>query len=168
MRFKMVESLREAMKVRKLRNSCRAHLTNSTNYITLLGQFRWYFKDYVAARRMASYRLYLLYDDRNSPVGYGALALRNGKLVITECVGPKFRGLGYGLLILDRLIGIAVEERRDLVAEIWAINVPSLALHQKAGFELESQIKKGGKELQRYQLSSHVSVRKKQQIIEME
>lgn len=153
MRFKMVESLGEAMHVRVLRNSCRLDLTNLRNHIGFLRQLHWYFKEYLDQSKAENYRLYLLYDEQNSPLGYGALALQNGKLFITECVGPAHRGRGHGLVILQKLIQIGAEEKRDLVAEIWATNAPSLALHKKAGFELESRSTKDGKELVRYLLS---------------
>jgi len=153
MRFKLVESLREAMQVRRLRNECRAQLTNSKDHIGLLKQSRWYFQNYRSAKKTGNYRLYLLYDERGSAVGYGALALNDGKLLITECVGLSYRGRKYGRLILDSLIHLASAEGRDLVAEIWADNVSSLALHRGAGFALEAQLMKAGEELQRHLLA---------------
>lgn len=160
MRFKMVDRLREAMKVRVLRNACRRDLTNSRNHIGVFRQLRWYFKNYRRDKKTASYRLYLLYNEQNLPVGYGALAFRDGKLFITECVNPAHRGRGYGLIILQELIEIASAERCCLVAEIWAANGPSLALHKKAGFELVSRATKDGKELQRHALSLSEGERK--------
>jgi GNAT superfamily N-acetyltransferase len=153
MRFKVVDSLREAMQVRRLRNECRAQLTNSRDYIGVLKQSHWYFQNYRSAKKAAHYRLYLLYDERDSAVGYGALALNDGKLLITECVGLAYRGRKYGRVILDNLVHVASAEGRDLVAEIWATNVSSLALHRSAGFALESQTMKAGKELQRHLLA---------------
>jgi RimJ/RimL family protein N-acetyltransferase len=93
-----------------------------------------------------------MYNDERSPVGYGALHLRNGRLFITECVSPKHRRQGYGLTILQELIHIATDEGRDLVAEIWTTNVSSIALHKKVGFEFESSDRKDGNELQRHRL----------------
>ncbi len=60
---------------------------------------------------------------------------------------------GEYIAILDRLVRIALEEKRDLVAEIWATNEGSVALHEKAGFKLESRRTKGGEEIRRYLLS---------------
>jgi L-amino acid N-acyltransferase YncA len=153
MRFKLVESLREAMQVRRLRNECRAQLTNSKDHIGILKQSRWYFTHYRSAKKAATYRLFLLYDEHDLAVGYGALAFSNGRLLTTECVGRSYRGRKYGRVILDNLIRVASTEGRDLVAEIWATNVSSLALHQSAGFALESQIMRAGEELQRHLLA---------------
>jgi ribosomal protein S18 acetylase RimI-like enzyme len=152
MLLKLVETLTEGMKVRALRNSCRDHLTNHRDHIGILRQARWYFKYYRHARQ-AQYRLYLLYNDKNSPVGYGALSLQAGKLFITECVGTQYRGMGHGSLILDRLAQIGLAEGRDMIAEIWATNQQSIALHEKAGFKLKSSTTKHNKELRRYLLS---------------
>ena len=152
MTFKLVDSLREAMHVRALRNACRLDLTNSTEHIGFVRQLHWYFGDYRRERRSANYRVYLLYE-QGVPIGYGALALQNEELLVTECVAPAHRGQGYGNMILKGLTQIAVDERRDLAAEIWANNSPSLALHKSAGFELVSRATKDGKELQRHRLS---------------
>jgi ribosomal protein S18 acetylase RimI-like enzyme len=152
MQFKIVESLREALQARELRNSCRLDLTNHRDHIGVLRQVRWYFTDYLAAKESSRYRVYVLYNERQSAVGYGALCLRNGELYITECVAPKYRRQGHGQLILQQLIQIAVSEQRDLVAEIWVKNIPSLALHRKAGFEIESSCGREGEELQRHRL----------------
>jgi RimJ/RimL family protein N-acetyltransferase len=153
MRFELVDRLRQAMQVRSLRNACRLDLTNSRNHIGVFRQLQWYFQNYQSDKKTASYRLYLLYDEQNSPVGYGALALREEELFLTECVAPAYRGRGYGFVILQRLIEIASAERRCLMADIWATNTPSLALHKKAGFELVSRATKDGRELQRHILS---------------
>lgn len=151
MLFKLVETFSEGMKVRALRNSCRDHLTNHRDHISILQQARWYFR-YRDAKQ-TQYRLYLLHNDQNSPVGYGGLSLQAGKLFITECVGTQYRGMGHGSLILDRLAQIGLAEGRDMIAEIWATNQQSIALHEKAGFKLKSSTTKHNKELRRYLLS---------------
>jgi RimJ/RimL family protein N-acetyltransferase len=157
--LKLVDNLKQAMQVRTLRNSCREYLTNHTAHIGIRQQLLWYFQYYRNAKQTEKYRLYLWYDDRGVPIGYGALALDDGKLLITECVATKHRGLGHGGSILDRLVRIALEEKRDMVAEIWAMNVGSVALHEKAGFKLESRRTKGGAEIRRYSLSVEMVTR---------
>ncbi len=156
MLLKLVDSLRDALQVRTLRNSCREYLTNHTVHIGVPQQLLWYFQYYRDAKQTEQYRLYLWYDDLGLPVGYGALSLEDGKLLITECVGTKHRGLGHGGLILACLVRIAREEKRDLVAEIWATNKASVALHEKAGFKLKSSRNKGGQEIRTYLLSAEL------------
>ena len=151
MSFKLVDSISDAMHVRKLRNSCRLDLTNAQNHIGFVQQLRWYFGKYRRDRRDASYRVFLLYEEKMA-VGFGALALRDGQMFVTECVAAEFRGRGHGRLILERLIQIANAEDRDLMAEIWATNSRSVHLHESAGFELVARTMKDGGQLLRYHL----------------
>jgi L-amino acid N-acyltransferase YncA len=148
--LKPVDSLREAMIVRSLRNSCRENLTNHQEHIGVGQQVHWYFWSYRRSKRSGSYRLYLLYNDAGSVVGYGALALRDRRLYVTECVGRDHRGLGHGRSILAELMSIASQEQRDLIAEIWAENQRSIALHVRAGFTLLSRDIKCGKLVETY------------------
>jgi L-amino acid N-acyltransferase YncA len=103
--------------------------------------------------RASSYRIFLFFS-AGEPVGYGALQLVDDSLYVTECVETKYRGKGFGKAILARMISIAREERRKLVAEIWATNQQSIALHLKAGFVFQSSRTKAGQELHLYYLAS--------------
>lgn len=155
--FKLVDRLREAMIVRSLRNSCREDLTNHREHIGVARQVRWYFRTYRRLKRSGAYRLYLLYNDAGSPIGYGALALRDRQLYVTECVGREHRGLGHGRSILAQLVSIACQEQRDIVAEIWAENQRSIALHVRAGFTLASRDIKRGKVVETYCMRARTS-----------
>lgn len=152
--------------MRTIRNSCREHLTNNQDHIGITQQLFWYLRYYRNAKEAGTYRLYLWYDDRSVPLGYGALALDDGKLLITECVAIRHRGLGHGSAILRHLVRVAVEEKRDLVAEIWATNETSVALHKKAGFKLESRRTKAVGEIQTYLLSSDMVTREKEDSVD--
>lgn len=157
MSLELVEKLGDALAVRRLRNSCREHLTNFQAHIGWVQQLRWYLGYYRQARRSGSYRLYLWRDEHDLIVGYGALSLRDNQLLITECVASEHRGRGHGKSILKNLILLASKENRDLVAEIWATNEPSLTLHEEAGFKLSCTVRKQGKELRTYVLQTQVA-----------
>ena len=73
---------------------------------------------------------------------------------MTECVGTKYRGKGFGKIILAEMISVALAEKRELIAEIWATNEPSIALHLKAGFVLQSSRIKSGQDLHLYHLAA--------------
>lgn len=137
--FKPVSSLRQALTVRSIRNSCYQYLTNHRKPIGIIQQVRWYFRYYRNAIRISEYRVYLFHDEQETPVGYGALQLRNNQLYVTECVATEHRNQAYGKEILRALVAIGKRERRDLVAEIWANNERSLAMHTEAGFVLTEQ-----------------------------
>lgn len=134
--YKLVTTLSQALQVRRLRNTSYQFMTNYRQPISVIWQIYWYFHYYRAARQSGAYRVYLFYDDRGIPIGYGALSLKGIQLYATECVKPACRGHGYGKVILATLIEITRKQKRDLVAEIWASNERSIAMHKEAGFEL--------------------------------
>ncbi len=146
-------SLPGALVVRRLRNSCARHMTRARDPIAWWSQVLWYVRQYRRALRQGSYRVYL-FSEAGDSVGYGALQLKNGQLLVTECVAAKHRGRGIGTLILDELISIARHEQRDLVAEIWTSNRPSIRLHEKAGFALANTLTHDGSDLSVYHLSA--------------
>jgi ribosomal protein S18 acetylase RimI-like enzyme len=153
MQFKLVDSFSEAMQVRTLRNECRVKLTNSSDYLSVINQTVWYFGTYRKARKVEKYLTYLLTDENDSPVGYGARDQVGDRLLLTICIGLSFRGRRYGRVIMDKLIEMGKAEKRDLICEIWATNVPSLALARSVGFEFQNATIKNGQELQIYLLS---------------
>jgi RimJ/RimL family protein N-acetyltransferase len=150
MRCAHVTSLRDALHVRRLRNTCREHMTNYDAHISVWQQVRWYWKTYRHAQRKGEYRLYLFWDDSQQSIGYGALQRHGDELYVTECVDAAKRGHGYGHQILNALSEIAEEERRALVAEIWGTNAASIALHEHQGFSLDSTRVLNGRELRCY------------------
>ena len=150
--LKLASSLADVMRVRVLRNSCRSYLTNYKGHIGPIQQIIWYFRKYQPARKSGRYRLYLLRNNDGAAVAYGALALEDDKLLITECVGEKYRRKGYGSAMLAELIEVALSERRDLLADIWATNRGSIALHEKSGFQLMSVSTRNDEEVRRYLL----------------
>jgi RimJ/RimL family protein N-acetyltransferase len=150
--FKPVTTLSEALSVRQIRNECRKFLTNYTGYISIPRQTRWYLTYYKQAARAGIYRIFIARDGKGVPVGYGALKLDDGELLVTECVAEKYRGRGYGRKILKKLITIAKREGATLVAEIRTTNIISVALHKKCGFTLDKNSIKSGIKLCIYKL----------------
>ena len=149
---RLVTSLTDAMAVRRLRNSCAQFMTNAREPISRWAQTKWYLKHYRRALREQRYRVFLFLE-RSRPVGYGALQLDQDQLLITECVDTEHRARGLGTTILNEMIAIAQREGRDLIAEIWASNGPSIGLHEKAGFVLEETRDHPDGELRVYRLA---------------
>lgn len=148
--FKLVTSLTDVMRVRSIRNSCRQYLTNHSDYISRVQQFRWYFRTYGPRQKRGDFRLYLMADEKNRPIAYGALAREGDNLLITECVAREHRNKGVGTVVLDRLLQIAADERKPVIADILATNAASIALHEKAGFSFKAAFASDGRELKRY------------------
>jgi len=152
MSFKLVNTLSDALTVRRLRNECRTYLTNYTGYISIPRQIYWYFTYYKRAVQDGTYRVFIARDSKGLPIGYGALNRSDGELLVTECVAEKYRGQGYGYAILKKLIIIAKREGATLVAEVRATNIISAALHKKCGFTLDKNSIKSGIKLCIYKL----------------
>ena len=145
-----MRGIRDAMAVRRIRNSCSEYLTGNRDEISVLGQIRWY---YFVYRKMAdafNYRIFLFVGRGQKPVGYGALRLESNRLLVTECVDEKLRGQGYGRTILQAMIEIALNESRELVAEIWADNTPSISLHESCGLVHTASNYQDGREIRIY------------------
>ncbi|EKE12687.1 MAG: hypothetical protein ACD_13C00145G0036 [uncultured bacterium] len=153
MTFNRLNSLSDALIVRRIRNECRTYLTNYTGYINIPKQIYWYFTYYQRATRADKYRIFIARDGKNQPVGYGALHRLDKELLVTECVAGVFRRQGYGRTILKKLINIARHEKLPLIAEIRTTNKISIALHKKCGFTLEATKLKSGYKLCVYKKS---------------
>jgi RimJ/RimL family protein N-acetyltransferase len=147
MTFNRLNSLSDALAVRRIRNECRMFLTNYTGYISIPRQIYWYFSYYRKAVQTGTYRIFIAWDNENQPVGYGALHRQGKSLLVTECVAEKYRGQGYGKAILKELIKISDRRKLFLTAEIWATNKISIALHKKFGFTLVTCKQKSGRKL---------------------
>jgi len=150
MTFNRLNSLSDALAVRRIRNECRTYLTNYTGYISIPRQIYWYFTYYRRAARTGKYRIFIARNGKNQPVGYGALHHHNEEFLITECVAGVFRGHGYGHAILKKLTNIAGREKLPLIAEIRGTNKISIALHKKFGFILSATKLKPGYKLYVY------------------
>lgn len=130
-----VKSMRHALIVRKIRNTCFQYLTGDPKPINLPRQIVWYFFSYRRQLPKKKYRLYLFKNNSGVPVGYGALSLSENCLYVTECVIEGQRGRGYGSTILRSMIEISKYENRSLIAEIWSDNDMSISLHERNGFK---------------------------------
>lgn len=151
--FEPLDSVIDALAVRRLRNSCAASLTNHRRSIGRLAQILWYLRRYRAGVDSGRYRVFL-FREGTTPNGYGALRLRDDELLITECVALEHRGRGLGRQILSRLREIGRSEGRDLIAEIWSSNQASITIHEKAGFVHENTVDRRGEPMLVYRLPS--------------
>ena len=130
-----VKSIKHALIVRKIRNTCFQYLTGDPKRISLPRQLIWYVFSYRRQLREKKYRLYLFKNKSDVSIGYGALKLSENCLHVTECVSEGQRGRGYGRTILKSMIEISKRESRPLIAEIWSDNDRSITLHERNGFK---------------------------------
>ena len=153
--YRPVRGIHDAIVVRSIRNTCYQYLTNNPSPIGFLQQVRWYYATYRKLERSSQFRLFLFFDAEIHAVGYGALKRVNDDLLVTECVRYGYRGQGSGTFILRVMMSVAKKEGRTLIAETWADNQASIALHERQGFVLASKQENSGRELRTYVLSDH-------------
>ncbi len=69
-------------------------------------------------------------------VAYGILSIAAGEAhLMNICVAPKWRGQGFGDMMLDRLMKVARDHRADMILlEVRPSNMVALHLYHKLGF----------------------------------
>jgi GNAT superfamily N-acetyltransferase len=143
-----ISSWRDALRVRRVRNSCREWLADS-RHIGWLAQIRWYFR----YNRDGSYMLFVARVG-SDVIGYGSLQFAGIECAVTECVLPRWRGQGIGTQVLKHLTYEATSRGLIPVAEIRADNHVSIMLHQTKGFVLSPDRSGNGTLMYRYSCSS--------------
>jgi RimJ/RimL family protein N-acetyltransferase len=128
----LVRDLPDIMIVREIRNECCEFMTRHQQPIRRRDQLRWFLDYYEQAVRKCEFRIWLFATANGQSVGYGSLKEDGDHYWVTEAVAKNFRGNRAGTEILQSLIRFAQE--RPLRAEIWSDNVPSIRLHERAGF----------------------------------
>lgn len=123
-------SLADYLWIRKLRNANCHHMTGNSRPISFFRQFLFFL-----VHDRAAMPLYLI---RHKDQRAGYLLLREfapGCAYITECLHIGSKGIGLG----RRAIDFAKSRHSTLVAEILPSNLPSIRLHTRNGFVLQSE-----------------------------
>ena len=99
-----------------------------------------------------------IYCISNKRVGYGLIKPAGESIFITEVVDENFRGNGIGNFILRHLLSVSSKEYGEgrVVVHIRKNNLPSLKMHENAGF---SQVSETDEivEMELLRLDSHVN-----------
>jgi GNAT superfamily N-acetyltransferase len=142
-------TLRQALALAQVRNSCAAFMTNNAQLISPLQQARWFTRRYwpaiqqaMALGELPAYRVWLIVagdeaDTGNTPpiLGYLGMAMSDDGYLITEGLAPAARGKGLGTWLLHH----ALNEQnwfddKPIWADIFDHNAASVKLHQGFGF----------------------------------
>lgn len=76
-------------------------------------------------------------QDRNGPiVGYGVMSVAAGEChILNLCIGEQVQGNGYGSMLLELLLDVAVRHKADVAfLEVRPSNAIARYLYEKAGF----------------------------------
>ena len=79
---------------------------------------------------------YIVAKENEKIVGFAGIIILPDDVEITNIVTKKSeRKKGIGKLLLDKLIQMAFELKKDISLEVNEINIPAIKLYKKAGFE---------------------------------
>jgi RimJ/RimL family protein N-acetyltransferase len=122
-------SLADYLWIRKLRNENRHLMTGDARRISLWRQIRFWMD------QKPGIQLYIVrHEGRRA--GYLLLREREaGCAYITECIAKEAQGEGIG----RELVRFAQQRRSNLIADVLPSNQPSIRLHTRNGFVLESE-----------------------------
>lgn len=154
-RLRPISSLRDALKLRELRNQVRLYMTHNTNEISVPQQVLWYYFTYKPANEKGQLSAYLLeipFETLNRTglvgdamvLGFGILSFREFlaeteagldyryRWTVTGGLAPAFRGMGFGRIIFRFLSSIPTE---DVWLDVWETNLPAISLYKAIGYE---------------------------------
>ena len=70
-------------------------------------------------------------------IGYGVMSIAVGEChLLNICIQPDYQGMGYGEMLLDYLLDLALKHRADMAfLEVRPSNEPARRLYQNKGFD---------------------------------
>lgn len=138
-RAEPINSLRDAMIGRRIRNTYCEYMTGDPSHITVLHQVRWYYGVYCIARIKEQKFAWLFYEG-GRPVGYGGISLEQGRWWLTAGLVPEARGRGLGTQIFSFLTYIALGFRSEAWLKVYSVNEAARRLYRKLGFEYVGEV----------------------------
>ena len=114
----------------------QSNISKLIDFISKIGKsstsFR-YFKSRVPEDAIKFHKHTLLFCDNANPIGYGHLDRdkNDGRLWLGICIIDKYCGLGYGKIIMEKLISLQDE---DLYLSVDKSNLPGINLYKKFKF----------------------------------
>lgn len=79
---------------------------------------------------------YLLYGDSGFPIGYGHLEFEGDKHWLGIAISEKFKGCGFGTLMMRNLIEFAKEKKvLSIYLTVDNENISAIKLYEKFGFQ---------------------------------
>ncbi len=127
----MIQTIKNLLALRKIRNSCREFMTRDQSYIGILRQFIWYFKVY-RPREKKGLMKYYLWPLRKKIIGYGLIEIKKGKKWISGGIIPSYRGKGQGELLFHSL---RTQCGDTTYLEVLKTNILAIKLYKKLGFK---------------------------------
>lgn len=127
--IKLVNTKKDAEKLREVRNSCREFMTHHTDVISKTQQLDWFLN--LDTKKIQPF----LFLKEKEVVGYGLINYKDQYPWITGGLLPEYRGQGMGKLLFITLITLCRELKEKVVMlDVLNTNTAALALYNKLGF----------------------------------
>lgn len=127
-----IKNFLDALKVKKIRNECRAFMTNSTSEISFLMQLKWYYSVYKKENQSGNIFCFLFKaDDVDS--GFGLIRRVNDRYWITGGLESSQRGKGLGKILFNDLLKEI--SSNEVWLEVLDSNEVAKNLYHKIGFK---------------------------------
>lgn len=128
-----VQTLREALRLRHVRNECRDWMTTNREEITIDQQVKWWFTTLKNGKTLEAYLLL----DGHTPAGYGILRKKGGEENwVTVGLAAAYRRKGLGRILIGIMAELAYQDGRTPWVEILDSNKASLVPHVQSGYGL--------------------------------
>lgn len=111
-----VRTLRQALRMRAVRNRVRQFLTHDQSQIGVVRQAGWFLREYRTGLRAGSIEAWLVTTGRGRAVGYGIVRWDRGRWWVTGALVPEGRGVGLGRRLFEFLTLDALSRGRG---EAW-------------------------------------------------
>lgn len=129
-----VQTLREALIMRRIRNACREFMTHNNGHIGLLRQIVWFYTAYARGRSLAFQAFVWRMNGR--PVGYGIVRVANDKWWVTGGLIESARGKGFGRKIFETVTRVCHIVGEDAWLDVFRDNRPAVELYYSLGYKL--------------------------------
>lgn len=130
-KLRYAPGLFDALKMRKIRNTCREFMTRDRSEIGVLRQVRWWL-----TRDMDEFHPFLLetIEPPRQTIGYGLLRVDGGQGLLTGGLLPEWRGKGHGRFLFKRMTGVAEGLGLQPALEVLTDNTRARLLYESLGF----------------------------------
>lgn len=83
-----------------------------------------------------NHKICILLKEKDDFIGYGHIDFFENKNWLGICVKEKFKGMGYGRVIMNELISFCKNEKiNPITLSVMKINSPAIYLYESLGFK---------------------------------
>lgn len=132
--FHRVDTYRDALVMRSIRNECRAFMTNDRDVIGFWKQFRFW----RMLKTDRGWEAWIMHANQK-PIGYGIISQRDHLPWVSGGLTEFARGLGYGKELFRFLTNRAQRHGPKVYLEVLASNEPAIRTYEGLSYKRVGQ-----------------------------